>query len=184
MSLERMFEDLESRMDHLESEERRAVTEELTRAERAQVVVVDRLRGAVGRVVRAHLQGGAVAAGEIVEVGADWVRLRSRADGRSTWLVIGTIVLFEDLPTRVRELGRTRLRPPGLAAALRALARDRVLVHVATAAGEMQGRIAGVGQDALDLRLLQTGEQHAAAGSRAVTILLSGIISITAQRPD
>ncbi|MBK0332199.1 hypothetical protein I8D64_12410 [Brachybacterium sp. MASK1Z-5] len=184
MSLERMFEDLESRMDHLESEERRAVTEELTRAERAQVLVLDRLRGAVGHDIRAHLRDGAVVGGEIVEVGADWVRLRSRADARSTWAVLGAIVLLEDLPDRVREPGSTRLRPPGLGTALRALARDRALVHVRTAAGEMQGRISGVGQDALDLRLLPSGEQRPASRARGVTILLSGILSLTAQRPD
>jgi hypothetical protein len=184
MSLERMFEDLESRMDHLESEERRAVTEELTRAERAQVLVVDRLRGAVGQDVRALMRDGGSVEGEILEVGADWVRLRSRADARSTWLVLRAVVLLEDLPTRVREPGRTRLRPPGLGTALRALARDRALVHVRTEAGELRGRIAGVGQDALDLRLLPTGEQHAAAGTRTVTVMLEGILAVAAQRPD
>ncbi|WP_133249883.1 hypothetical protein [Brachybacterium endophyticum] len=184
MSLERMFEDLESRMDHLESEERRAVTEELTRAELSQIPVMDRLRGAVGAHLGLRLRGGALVEGELAEVGADWVRMRIAPDSRSAWVPLGALVMIESLAARVREAAPGPLRPSGLGHELRSLARDRVVVQVATEAGEFRGHIAAVGQDAMDLRLLATGDRLAEGSARRVTILLSAVLVLSAERRD
>jgi hypothetical protein len=181
MSLERMFEDLESRMDHLESEERRAVAEDLTRAERAQIAVVDRLRAADGGRIGLRLRDGTRIEGELAGIGADWLRLQDGAESRSIWVPLAAVVLLDSLPEKVRELGESRLRPPGLGHELRGLARDRVLVRISTEAGEVRGRIAAVGQDAVDVRLLPTGEQCADSGRR-VTVLLAAILLLTAER--
>src|SRR5699024_12389598 len=64
MRFERIFEDLEGQFAHHQQEEARAVSEELTRAEQAQLTLADRLRGAEGRRLTLHLGGAVRVSGE------------------------------------------------------------------------------------------------------------------------
>lgn len=167
MSTERMIADLEAHMDRIEGEEIRAAADELGRAERARVLLADRLRGARGRPVRLHLLDGSTVAGTADEVGATWVLLRS-PDGARIWVALAAIALAEGLGPRARSHTGS-LPPRSLGSVLREIARDRTLVHLTTGDLELTARIASVGSDHVDVVMLPTGEAGAvAAGGRAV----------------
>lgn len=163
--MERMFDDLEGRLAHLESQEMRATAEDLARAERAQVPLPDRLRGALGTVIAVHLAPGLVSSGELTEVGEDWIGLG--ADGRRVLVPIPAIALLEGLPSKVRAAPRAVIPPPSLRQVLRGISRDRALVRVETPAGSATGRISAVGGDAFDLARRPTGERGALPRSGA-----------------
>lgn len=158
MRFDRMFEDLEGQMDHLEAEQRRAVAEDLTRAERAQISFADRLRAAEGQEVRLRLAAGVVCSGVVQEVGEDWVRLHDAAAGEEVWVRQQAIKLADHLPVRARQRAASAISLPTIGQQLRMLARDRALVRIGTVAGRYTGRIARVGRDAFDLSLLPSGE--------------------------
>lgn len=180
MRFDRIFDDLEGRMEHLEGEERRAMTQELTRAERAQVALADRLRAAVDRRVALRLSGGISTEGSVEAVGADWVRLRGAAGARC-WVPLAHAVIVEGLPPRSAPPASSRLSPPSLGHELRRLAQDRATVRLATSAGTVVGRIAAVGADALDIRQLPTGERSLSPGSALATVVMGSIVLVTAE---
>lgn len=160
---DRILADIEGRHAHEEQEQLRAVSEELTRAERAQVTLLDRLRGAVGQIVTVHPPSGPAVRGEVAEVGEDWVHLR--AGGSRVLVPRAGIVLVEGLSPRSRPARDGAV--PGLSflGMLRHLSRDRELVHVQTAVGRVTGRVAAVGADAVDVITRPTGEAGTARGA-------------------
>src|SRR5690625_1065819 len=81
MRFDRIFGDLEGRFVHQEQEEIRAVSEELARAERAQLALADRLRAAGDRPITIHLEQDLRVTGSVEEVGWDWLELREQASG-------------------------------------------------------------------------------------------------------
>src|SRR5690625_7490756 len=81
MRFDRIFEDLEGRFVHQEQEEIRAVSEELARAERAQLALADRLRAAGDRPITIHLEQDLRVTGSVEEVGWDWRELPAQASG-------------------------------------------------------------------------------------------------------
>src|SRR5690625_7783485 len=81
MRFDRIFEDLEGRFVHQEQEEIRAVSEELARAERAQLALADRLRAAGDRPITIHLEQDLRVTGPVEEVGWEWLELREQARG-------------------------------------------------------------------------------------------------------
>lgn len=181
MSMERMFEDLEARMDHLESQEIRANAEELSRAERAQLTLDDRLRGAVGSHLRVHDVTGDVTEGRLAVVGADWLLLgESEEAGPRVLVPVAAIALVEGLPARVRPARDGAIPDRALPAMLRALARDRELVRIMHRGGEVIGRIAAVGRDALDLASQPSGERSAVSPGAMVTVALGALLSVRA----
>lgn len=173
MSMERMFEDLEARLEHLEGEEIRANAEELGRAERAQLTLLDRLRGSLGRRVRVHLRAGGIVEGSIAEVSDAWIVLGD-AEGRVRAIVARAAVAgIEGLAARSRPQEGAR---PGrsFASLLRALARDRDLVRVTCEGIEVTGRFSGIGSDSADLAVLPTGERSALGGG-TITLALDAV---------
>src|SRR5207244_7583054 len=68
-----LFEDLEAQAAALEVAERGAEIEERTRAETAQLALVDRLRPAVGLDLKLRCRGGLVLAGRPRHVGVEWL---------------------------------------------------------------------------------------------------------------
>lgn len=182
MSLERMFEDLEGRLAHLEAQQMRATAEDLARGERAQVPLVDRLRGAMGARLVVHGEPGVVVDGRLADVGDGWIGLVENATAARNLVPLGAITLIEGLAARVRPevpapLGRQNLRQ-----VLRDISRDRSVVRVATRAAVITGRIAGVGGDAIDLSRSPTGERGATGRSAAiadVTVPLGAILLVT-----
>lgn len=178
MRFDRMFEDLEHRFTHLEEQQLRAQTEELLRAERAEILLQDRIRAACGESARFTLRDGAVEAGCILEVGADWCAIGDPG-GRVRCLVLtGAVAMVEGLTARARERSAGAIGEPSLRAAVRALARDRALVRVRAAGSVMTGRIMHVGADALDLRRAPSGELSDRGSRGSLTVALAALDAI------
>lgn len=182
MSLEGMFAELEGRMAHLESEEMRAAAEELARAERSQIALVDRLRGALGQPVTIHLAPQLAPEGVLGEVGPDWLLLGQRdIDGPLALIPLGSVTMLSGLPARSRPAVDSPIPPPPMARILRGLARDRAPVRIETHSGTLRGQIASVGADALDLRLRATGERAGSGpqvGSGLVTVPFGALLLV------
>ncbi|WP_114855875.1 hypothetical protein [Brachybacterium sp. YJGR34] len=178
MRFERIFDDLEGRFAHHEQEEMRAVSEDLTRAERAQLTLADRLRGAGGRPLILHVGASLRLSGAVADVGEHWVALTDRADGRRAVVPLAGIGFIEGLPTRARPAEETLRSALGLGSILREIARDRSVVRVETTAGGIVGRIAAVGADAVDVHSLPTGEATAMPGSQRLTVAMSALLAV------
>lgn len=182
MRFERIFEDLEGRFEHHEQEELRAVSEDLARAERAQLTLADRLRGAGRRELTLHVGSGLRLAGAVEEVGAEWVSLRETRTAQRAVVPLAAIGIVEGLSSRARpaeESLRSPLRSPlRLGSVLREIARDRSVVRLETTAGTVLGRIAGVGADALDVLSLPTGESSSVPGSARLTVTMSSLLAV------
>lgn len=175
MRFERFFEDLEGRFAHHQQEEARAVSEDLTRAEQAQLTLADRLRGAQDHRLTFHLADSLVVSGTVQEVGAEWVALAGEGGGRRAVIPLTAVALLEGLPLRARPAEDSLHSPLGLGSVLREIARDRTMVRLETVGGSVTGRIAAVGADALDLRPLPTGESSAVAGSARLMVAFSAL---------
>src|SRR5699024_11639201 len=103
MRFERIFEDLEGQSAHHQQEEARADSEDLTRAEQAQLTLADRLRGAEGRRLTLHLGGAVRVSGVVREVGDQWVALVADSGGRRAVVPLAAVVMVEGLPSRAEE---------------------------------------------------------------------------------
>lgn len=176
---DRLFGDLEAQMDADDRASFEAEVGDLVRAERAVVRLVDRLRAHVGCDVVLHLVAGEPARGELLEVGSDWVLLRS---GAKDVLVPGVAVasvsgLSRSAVTDDAKPGRS-LR---LTTVLRGLAGDRSPVAVELAGGStLHGTIDRVGADHVDLAVHALDEprrQASVAGAR--TLVTAAIVRIT-----
>lgn len=178
MRFERIFEDLEGQFAHHQQEEVRAVSEDLTRAEQAQLTLADRLRGAQGHPVTLHLDAALRVSGIVQEVATQWVALAAEGGGRSAVIPLAAVSMVEGLPVRARPAEESVASPLGIGSVLREIARDRSVVHLETAGGTLIGRIAAVGADTLDLRSLPTGEATAVPGSARVTVALSALRAV------
>ena len=179
MRFDRIFEDLEGRLVHHEQEEMRAVSEELARAERAQLDLADRLRAAGDRPIMSHLGEDLRVTGPVQEVGLDWLELRDQASGTRVIAPLASISLIAGLSDRARRREEA-LRPPRrLGSVLRGIARDRGVVRLETRAGRLTGRIATVGADALDMHQLPTGESSiSGTGSARITVAMGALLAI------
>ncbi|MGO1226260.1 MAG: hypothetical protein ACTMII_01485 [Brachybacterium sp.] len=178
MRFERIFEDLEGRFAHHEQQEMRAVSEDLARAERAQLTLADRLRGAGTQRLTLHVGTGLRLDGTVEGVGSDWVALRDSAGGQRILVPLGAIALVHGLPTRARLPEESLRSPLGLGSVLREIARDRSIVRLETTAGGVIGRIAAVGADTLDLHALPTGESVLVPGSERLTVAIAALQAV------
>ncbi|MCT1996698.1 hypothetical protein M3C58_00500 [Brachybacterium muris] len=176
MRFERIFEDLEGRFAHHEQQEMRAVSEDLTRAERAQLTLVDRLRGASGARLIVHLGAGMRIQGDVEDVAADWLLLRESAGSTLALVPIERIAAVEGLASRARPGDDSPLGTLGLGGVLRRIARDRASVRIETTIGALTGRIAAVGADSLDVQTLPTGEASAVPGSTRITVSMDALV--------
>jgi hypothetical protein len=176
---DRLFGDLEAQMDADDRAAFEAEVGDLVRAERAAVRLVDRLRAHVGCDVVLHLVAGEPARGAVLEVGADWVLLRSAA----TDVLVPSVAV-----TSVSGLSRSAVNDdakPGrslrLTTILRGLAGDRSPLAVELAGGStLHGTIDRVGADHVDLAVHALDEprrQTSVAGAR--TLLTAAILRIT-----
>lgn len=155
MRWEALFADLEAQLDASGAADLAAEIADLTRAERATVELVDRLRAAQGGHVTVVVAGGDTVAGELLEVAAHWVLV---GEGTRRALVpLGAVAAVGGLPARSAPSPGEVARRLGLGAALRGLARDRVTVRVATEGVDLAGRIERVGADHLDLAVAVPG---------------------------
>ena len=153
---------MESQLRSAEAQTRARDVAELTRAERASVHLVDRLRAAVGSEVRLATGSGAVR-GTLREVGMAWVLIE---DGRERLVPIHAVTTVGGLGDASAPPAGAVVRRLGLGHALRAVARDRGVVQVTIAGTQLIGRIETVGGDHVDLALVHpdsarpTGERE------------------------
>jgi hypothetical protein len=156
MRWERLFEDLEARLDEQERASLEGDVIDLIRAERGQITLADRLRAHVGESLTWSLGVGAASTeessleGELIDIGADWALVRA---GRGEMLLrlaaLQSVVgLSRAVAPEPGEVAR-RLR---ITTILRRLAQDRATVSIRLATGErLEGTIDRVGADHLDL---------------------------------
>jgi hypothetical protein len=182
MRWERLFADLEAR---LEAEERATWdgdVADLVPAERGQLTLADRLRAHLGESLSWSLGFGDPSLdGELLDIGADWVLIKA---GRGETLIpIGAVQYVSGL-SRVAEPDSGELaRRLGLGVVLRGLARDRAVVNVRLR-GDLRatGTIDRVGTDHLDLAV-HAGDlprrRDAVLGVRCLPI--QAIVSVVVQ---
>jgi hypothetical protein len=177
-----LFEDLEARLEHLESEQRRAQAEDLTRAERARIELGDRLRGALGLQIALELAVGRRVGGRLEEVGEDWVRLTCSQGSVQAWVPLDAVDVVTGLPRRARERTASALVAESFSRELRALARDRRQVRILTRTAETTCRIEAVGTDWVEVAVQPLGETDARGGHGRAVIHRGAIVLISADR--
>jgi hypothetical protein len=171
MRWDRLFDDLESQLDHEQQEEERALALESERLRIGRLGLRDRLSaiaaaGGDAGSVRIELVGGAVVQVRPAAFGRDWMSGHLGAPGgdatRSAQCIVPVGAIAAVLPGRhqveasldpVTE-GASRLAERiGLAFVLRDLGRRRLGVEVTTLDGRHHGTIDRVARDHLDLAL-------------------------------
>ena len=149
MRWEALFADMEAQLDAAAAADLAAEVADLTRAERATVGLLDRLRAAQGANVAILVVGGDTVAGILLDVAGQWVLV---GDGSRRALVpLSAVVAVRGLSIRSAPAAGEVARRLGLGSALRALSRDRVTVRIRADGAELAGRIERVGADHLDV---------------------------------
>lgn len=175
MRWDALFEDLEAQLD---AAERAAGAEEVgerTRAERARVLLADRVRAARGEPVTVVVRGGGLVRGRVADAGLTWLLLD---DGAREHLVPSTAVVgVTGLPDHVAPPAGAVLRRLGMGHVLRALARDRAVVRVAAGGATVSGRVDAVGADHLDLALVHPDSLRPTGERRAVPVAALDVVS-------
>jgi hypothetical protein len=148
-----LFEDLESQFDALRDTDLYGEVADRIRAEVGRITVLDRLRGAVGSVIRVELGGAAAVQGELVRVARDCLLIES---GRvEEWLVpAGALTAVHRLGPWAEPAEGAVAGKLGLTHLLRGIARDRSPVTVFCAGSgqpPVTGTIDRVGADFLEL---------------------------------
>jgi hypothetical protein len=148
---ERLFDDLEARFDAEQHAAVEADLADLIRAERSQVVLLDRLRAHLGEPLMCSF-GSEVAmlSGDLAELGADWVLIDS--GWTQTLVPVAALQYVSGLSAAVVPDRSIVARKLGLNSVLRGLARDRALLGIRLRAGELlTGTLDRVGADHMDV---------------------------------
>lgn len=146
-----LFQDFEAQLDAAQRADLNARSSELARVEAGAVELADRFRAAHGRQLRLRLRNGRDVIGVVDEVASTWLLLSTQYG--ATLIPAHAVDVVHQLDSGAqsqRSEVRARL---GLGHTLRALARDRVLVRVATVSGDITGMIDQVGRDYLEVGL-------------------------------
>jgi hypothetical protein len=147
-----LFADLESQFAALQDGDLYGEVADRIRAEVGRITVLDRLRGALGTVVRLDLDGGRPVAGDLVRVGEDCLLV---ASGRTEeWLVpVAAVTAVHGLGPWADQADGAVAGKLGLTHLLRGIARDRspVTVYCAGVEQPVTGTIDRVGADFLEL---------------------------------
>ncbi|NHN54544.1 hypothetical protein G9U51_01960 [Calidifontibacter sp. DB0510] len=149
MRWEELFGDLEGQLAEAERRDWEAQLPDRTRAERAEVTLLDRCAATIGAVVTIDTAAGPVR-GELADLGKDWLCVRE--EGRSdAWVPQTAALAVAGLSPRSDPAVRIGRRF-GMGVALRAIARDRAPVTIHAPGGlRWAGTIDHVGRDHLDL---------------------------------
>jgi len=169
-----LFADLAGQLEGGLGAEQAGLVAELTRAERAGIALADRFRAHRGPV-RLALTNGELLAADVVDAGQDWVLLSEPP--REHLVPLAAVVSASGLSDRVAPDEGPALGRLGMRTALRALARDRQVVRVATAASELIGLVAAVGADHLDLAPVAADTQRPTTGR--MTLPLRTVVRIS-----
>jgi hypothetical protein len=174
---ELLFADLEALADATERAAFEGEVAERGRAERAGLLLADRLRGHLGTTLSFCLVNGDRVIGTLVDVGAEWALLR---EAGSVLLPMAAVTGIEGL-SRVAATGTGELsRRVRLTVLLRRLARDRSAVRATTLDGAtLTGTIDRVGADHLDLALHPVGEVRRPGAVRSVRVIpVSALVAV------
>jgi hypothetical protein len=172
MRWEDLFADLEQQWEALAEGERQAEIAERTRAEFAQLTVVDRLRGSEGREVRVRTRGGRDVEGRLCRVGADFVLLvLPRRECVLPLSAVSAVTGLGDASLAEGAVGAVRARL-GLGSVLRRVAADRSQVSLVVADGAvLNGTLQRVGSDFVEMAVHEPGDALEAARSRRLTLV-------------
>jgi hypothetical protein len=166
---ELLFADLEAMADAAERAAFEGEVVERARAERAELLLVDRLRAHVGAQLGVRLLGGDRLVARLADVGVDWVLL----DGAGSLLVpLAAITGVDGLSRRAALAAGELARRVRLRVLLRRLVRERAAVQLRLADGQvLGGTIDRVGADHLDLALHPADEPRRRDAVRGVSVI-------------
>lgn len=177
MRWDALFDDIEAQLDAVDRASAAGEVDERTRAERARVLLPDRLRAAVGREVTVMVRSGHQVSGVVLDAGLTWVLLD---DGREHLVPVPAMVGVAGLPDLVAPPAGAVLRRLGLGHALRGVARDRAVVRVLAGGLVLRGRVDAVGADHLDLALVRP-DSYRPTGERQVVPM--GALDLVSHAP-
>jgi hypothetical protein len=180
MRWERLFADLEAR---LEAEEGIAVAgdvADLVRAEQAQLAVRDRLRAHLNEELTwSFVSGDPPMTGRLLDVGADWVLVE--ATGGEMLIPTAAVACIGGLSRQVAPDSSEVARRLGIGVILRGLLRDRAVVSVRFPGDQcVTGTIDRVGADHVDIAVHPQDEPRRARAVVGVRCLrLPAVVAIT-----
>jgi hypothetical protein len=175
---ESLFADLEAQLHEAESAELAAEIADRTRREVARLRVVDRLRGSVDHEITVHIRGGQPVCGRLKSVGPDWILLVDEAT-RDLLVPIPAVVGISGLTSWSSEPGSESVVDArlNLSHALRALARNRVVVQMTLVDGStLAGTVDRVGADFVELAEHPLDEIRREAAVRRVRLVPTSVI--------
>jgi hypothetical protein len=155
-----MLDDLEMQAEGLQLAERAVEVGELSVAHYAEVELVGRLHGSVGRTVRVGTLDGLELHGRLTATGADWVLVSDQHGGVAFVQLTAVAVLGGLAPSALPEAARPLTARLTLRSALRGLAEDRrqCILHL-RGGRTLDGNLIRVGADFAVVRQSGTGEQ-------------------------
>jgi hypothetical protein len=180
MRWERLFADLEARLEAEERATTDADVVDLVRAERARLAVRDRLRAHLDEsLIWSLVSVGEPLPGRLLDVGSDWVLIESRSG--EMLIPIGAVQGIEGLSRMAAPDSSEVARRLGIGVILRGLSRDRAVVSVRLPADQwVTGTIDRVGADHVDIAVHPQDESRrgrAVLGVRC--LLLPAVVGIT-----
>ena len=172
MRWESLFADLEAGLAAAAAQDLRDEVAELTRAERAQVRLADRLRASRGAPARFVLRDGQSVDGVVVAAAPQWVLLAPDAVRRAL-VPVGAVTAVVGLAPHAAPSAGEVERRLTLGHTLRALARDRVSVRVDADGVSVSGRLERVGADHVDVT-----PAHAQRGTPGWTFAFDALVVV------
>lgn len=182
MRWERLFADLEARLEAAEHELTEGDVADLTRSERGQLQLRDRLRAHVGETLSWSVGvDESPLSGELMDVGADWVLIRGSRE--ELLIPIAAVQHVSGLSRAAEPAVGEVARRLGIAVVLRGLVRDRAIVTVRLASDQrLTGTIDRVGKDHLDLAIHGADLPRRATAVLAVRcVLLHAVVGVAVQ---
>ncbi|MGK2348346.1 Fis family transcriptional regulator [Actinomyces sp. W5033] len=166
MEWDSLLEDLENRFDAERRAGIAAQSADLAEAEAASVLLIDRLRAAVGRHVHLRTTGGSRVDGRLVGVMEDAV-LVDEGEALRALVPLARLAVAHPLPGPAPTRGTGRA---GLSGALRSLTRQGARVRLLLGATEVVGRLVRVTADHVDV--VTDAET---SGAQRVSVALSAV---------
>lgn len=181
---------MDSRFDDLVDADMMAELPDRQRSAAAALTVVQRCRGALHADLRVRVRSGRVHAGELVDVGPDWMMLNGAGSGE-VLIVLGAVTAIEGLRSATGTAPSGVGRRFDMRLVLRGIARDRspvVMGIVGVAEGQvgsgtdLSGTIDRVGADFVELAQHAVWEPRRAAAVRSVLLVpLAAVDTVRAQ---
>ena len=174
-----LFADLESQAEAWHQGERDAEIAERSRAEQSTISLSARLAAASGSPVTLQVLGVGEVAGVLASVGADWLLLSHERTERLVLLAALAGVRDLDRRAQAPQARSEVLARLGVAAPLRAIARDRSTVLISLRDGaELTGTLERVGEDYLDVTVHDVEDTARGAKRTAMTLPFAAVAQV------